>query len=59
MLGGELLLLALVLYDDHGLVVVAGLDREGRELDVLLDGAVGKLAADETLDVEHGVGDVS
>ena len=52
-------MLAILLYDDHGLVVVAGLDHEGTELDVLLDDAVGKSAADETLDVEHGVGDIS
>ena len=59
LLSEESLLLAFVLYDDRGLAVVAGLDLEGPELDVLLDDAVRKLAADETLSVENGVGYVA
>mmetsp|Transcript_25172 Transcript_25172/g.38994 ORF Transcript_25172/g.38994 Transcript_25172/m.38994 type:complete len:456 (-) Transcript_25172:222-1589(-) len=55
----ELLGLALVLDDDHGLLVSSGLDLEGPELGVGLDGSVRELSADESLGVEDGVEGVS
>ena len=55
LLGHEFLHLTLVLDDDHGLLVIAGLDLERPELDVILNSLVGKLAADESLGIEHSV----
>jgi len=55
LLGLELLLLALEVDNDHGLLAGASLDLEGPEGDVLLDSAVAELAADKTLGVEDSV----
>jgi len=44
-----------MLDDDHGLLVGAGLDLEGPELDVILDGGVRKLSSDESLGIEDSV----
>ena len=55
----ELLLLTLELNNDHGLLAGSGLDLEGPELDIVLDGLVAKLAADEALGVEDGVDGVT
>ena len=59
LLGLEFLHLTLVLDDDHGLLVEAGLDLEGPELDIILDSLVRKLASDESLGIEDSVGGVS
>ena len=58
LLGLEFLHLTLVLDDDHGLLVEAGLDLERPELDVILDSLVRKLASDESLGIEDSVGGV-
>jgi len=62
--GGDLLSLVLLLLtlevdNNHGLLVGAGLDLEGPEGNVVLDGLVGKFAADETFGVEDSVGGVT
>jgi hypothetical protein len=54
-LGGELLLLALVLDLDDGLVTGLGLDGKGPVLHVSLDLGIGELAANQALGVEDGV----
>mmetsp|Transcript_6588 Transcript_6588/g.17841 ORF Transcript_6588/g.17841 Transcript_6588/m.17841 type:complete len:707 (-) Transcript_6588:24-2144(-) len=55
LLGAELLLFAVELDGDHGLVRLAGDDFVGPVLDVRLDLGVGELAADHALGVEDGV----
>ena len=52
-------MLTLELNNDHGLLAGSGLDLEGPELDIVLDGLVAKLAADEALGVEDGVDGVT
>ena len=58
-LGLELLLLALEVDDNERLLTGTGLDLEWPESDVVLDGAITKLATDESLGVEDSVGWVS
>jgi len=59
LLGLELLLLTLEVDRDEGLLAGAGLDLEGPESDIVLDGTVAELAADESLGVEDSVGGVT
>ena len=55
MLGLEFLLLALVLDNNHWLLVSSWLDLEWPELDISLDGLVREFSTDESLGIEDGV----